>query len=130
MGASLGIALRALGTTLLGYTADSAAGRARAEGWLGGRAAADLSELVSARPHLFVVAVPDQALPRVAQDLAHEQPVAGIVTPLEAEIRVAGRHDPCVVPRAVPVVEAMVAIVLADQALRRGIIPQVLGEGV
>ncbi len=48
----------------------------------------------------------------------------------EAEIRVAGRHDPCVVPRAVSVVEAMVAIVLADQALRRGIIPQVLGEGV
>jgi chorismate synthase len=25
-----------------------------------------------------------------------------------------GRHDPCVVPRAVPVVEAMVALVLAD----------------
>jgi chorismate synthase len=25
-----------------------------------------------------------------------------------------GRHDPCVVPRAVPIVEAMVAIVLAD----------------
>jgi len=47
-----------------------------------------------------------------------------------AEIRVTGRHDPCVVPRAVPVVEAMVAIVLADHALRRGIIPQVLGEGV
>jgi len=29
-----------------------------------------------------------------------------------------GRHDPCVVPRAVPMVEAMVAIVLADQLLR------------
>jgi chorismate synthase len=25
-----------------------------------------------------------------------------------------GRHDPCVVPRAVPIVEAMAAIVLAD----------------
>jgi chorismate synthase len=31
-----------------------------------------------------------------------------------AEIRVEGRHDPCVVPRAVPVLEAMVALVLAD----------------
>ena len=29
-----------------------------------------------------------------------------------------GRHDPCVVPRAVPIVEAMTALVLADQLLR------------
>ena len=28
-----------------------------------------------------------------------------------------GRHDPCVVPRAVPIVEAMTALVLADYAL-------------
>ena len=30
-----------------------------------------------------------------------------------------GRHDPCVVPRAVPIVEAMIALVLADHALRQ-----------
>ena len=30
-----------------------------------------------------------------------------------------GRHDPCVVPRAVPIVEAMVALVLVDHALRQ-----------
>jgi len=30
-----------------------------------------------------------------------------------------GRHDPCVVPRAVPIVEAMAALVLADLALRQ-----------
>jgi chorismate synthase len=29
-----------------------------------------------------------------------------------------GRHDPCVLPRAVPMVEAMVALVLADHLLR------------
>jgi chorismate synthase len=29
-----------------------------------------------------------------------------------------GRHDPCVVPRAVPIVEAMAALVLADFYLR------------
>lgn len=46
----------------------------------------------------------------------------------EAEISIEGRHDACIVPRAVPVVEAMVAVVLADHALRRGLIPQVLGE--
>ena len=30
-----------------------------------------------------------------------------------------GRHDPCVLPRAVPMVEAMIALVLADHALRQ-----------
>ena len=29
-----------------------------------------------------------------------------------------GRHDPCVVPRAVPIVEAMAALVMADFLLR------------
>ena len=32
-----------------------------------------------------------------------------------------GRHDPCVVPRAVPIVEAMAALVLADMFLLAGI---------
>jgi chorismate synthase len=30
-----------------------------------------------------------------------------------------GRHDPCVLPRAVPMVEAMTALVLIDHALRQ-----------
>jgi chorismate synthase len=30
-----------------------------------------------------------------------------------------GRHDPCVLPRAVPIVEAMIALVLADHYLRQ-----------
>jgi chorismate synthase len=30
-----------------------------------------------------------------------------------------GRHDPCVLPRAVPIVEAMFALVLADHVLRQ-----------
>ena len=32
----------------------------------------------------------------------------------EAEIRVKGRHDPCIVPRVVPVAEAMLSLVLVD----------------
>ncbi len=36
----------------------------------------------------------------------------------EVTINGKGRHDPCVVPRAVPIVEAMAAIVLADHWLR------------
>ncbi|MBK7183657.1 MAG: chorismate synthase [Bacteroidetes bacterium] len=35
-----------------------------------------------------------------------------------AEIHGKGRHDPCVLPRAVPIVEAMAALVLADHLLR------------
>jgi chorismate synthase len=33
-----------------------------------------------------------------------------------------GRHDPCVLPRAVPMVEAMAALVLCDHALRQRVI--------
>lgn len=39
----------------------------------------------------------------------------------ETEIKGKGRHDPCVVPRAVPIVEAMAALVLADHYLRNKI---------
>ncbi|KAK9124282.1 hypothetical protein Sjap_013884 [Stephania japonica] len=35
----------------------------------------------------------------------------------EIELIARGRHDPCVVPRAVPMVEAMVALVLVDQLM-------------
>ncbi len=37
----------------------------------------------------------------------------------ETTLRAHGRHDPCVLPRAVPMVEAMAALVLCDHALRR-----------
>lgn len=40
---------------------------------------------------------------------------AGEATTLSAR----GRHDPCVLPRAVPMVEAMAALVLCDHALRQ-----------
>ena len=32
----------------------------------------------------------------------------------EVTVQIEGRHDPCIVPRAVPVIEAMTALVLAD----------------
>jgi chorismate synthase len=34
------------------------------------------------------------------------------------ELAARGRHDPCVVPRAVPIVEAMAALVICDHYLR------------
>lgn len=42
----------------------------------------------------------------------------------EVEISVKGRHDPCIVPRAVPVVEAMVALTIADCMMLQGMIPR------
>ncbi len=39
----------------------------------------------------------------------------------EVELEAQGRHDPCVIPRAVPIVEAMAALVLCDHYLRNKI---------
>jgi chorismate synthase len=55
------------------------------------------------------------------------KPVATIFTEQETvdehgdatTIKPKGRHDPCVVPRAVPMVEAMMAMVLCDHLLRQ-----------
>jgi chorismate synthase len=54
------------------------------------------------------------------------KPVATIIPAQESvnmagetvEVTGRGRHDPCVLPRAVPIVEAMAALVLADHLLR------------
>ncbi|MGO8806411.1 MAG: chorismate synthase [Candidatus Bathyarchaeia archaeon] len=44
----------------------------------------------------------------------------------ETSVSVNGRHDPCVVPKAVPAVEAAVAVTLADHMIRAGFIPKIL----
>jgi len=41
------------------------------------------------------------------------------VTGEPTELAARGRHDPCVLPRAIPIVEAMAALVLCDHALRQ-----------
>ena len=54
------------------------------------------------------------------------KPVATILTKQKSvdkqknniEIKAEGRHDPCVVPRAVPIVESMTAMVIVDHLLR------------
>jgi len=40
----------------------------------------------------------------------------------EVEFLGTGRHDPCVLPRAVPIVEAMTALVLCDHYLRQKVL--------
>jgi chorismate synthase len=44
----------------------------------------------------------------------------------ETTIKIGGRHDVCIVPRAVPVFEAMMAVTLCDFALRARLIPKVI----
>ncbi len=53
----------------------------------------------------------------VATTLQKQDTINSVGETVEMQGR--GRHDPCVVPRAVPIVEAMAAIVLADYTLLR-----------
>lgn len=63
------------------------------------------------------------------------KPIASIAKPQQTidlrthqtvELKTEGRFDPCPIPRAVPLVEAMMAIVLCDFAMRGQKIPRVL----
>jgi chorismate synthase len=60
--------------------------------------------------------------------IAKEQHTVNLSRMEDAEIKVDGRHDPCVVPKAVPVVETAVSVTLADHMIRAGVIPKVLKE--
>ena len=61
-----------------------------------------------------------------ASSIAKKQQSIDLQSMEETEMTVPGRHDPCVVPRAPPVVEAIVAIILTDHAIKYGLIPPVL----
>lgn len=61
-----------------------------------------------------------------ASSIASKQRTVDLKSGRDVELIVPGRHDPTVVPRAVPVLESATALVLADHALRAGMIPLVL----
>ncbi len=70
-----------------------------------------LGGITSGMPIVLRAAVkPTSSLPREQQTVTQ----SGVST----TIRTKGRHDPCLLPRFVPMGEAMVAMVLADHALR------------
>lgn len=58
--------------------------------------------------------------------IAKSQPTVNIKDMKNASLTVKGRHDVCIVPRAVAVVEAMMAVTLGDLAMRAGLIPRVI----
>jgi len=71
-----------------------------------------LGGISSGAPILFRVAFKPPATIKLPQETVD---FSGAPAVLEAK----GRHDPCVVPRAVPIVESMAALVLGDFILRQ-----------
>jgi len=72
----------------------------------------------------IVVRVAIKPTPSIAQ----EQRTVDMSSLQNAKMSVKGRHDPCVVPKAVPAIEAAVAVTLADHLIRVGQIPKTLKE--
>ncbi len=81
-----------------------------------------LGGLSSGMPIMIRVAI------KPTPSIAKEQKTVNLSSMEEAALSVKGRHDPCVVPKAVPAIEAAVAITLADHLIRSGFIPKVLKE--
>jgi len=81
-----------------------------------------LGGISSGMPLVIRIAV--KATPSIAK----EQQTVSLSTMENASLKVLGRHDPCVVPKAVPAAESVVAITLADHMVRGGFIPKVLKE--
>ncbi|MCL2359492.1 chorismate synthase [Candidatus Bathycorpusculum sp.] len=60
--------------------------------------------------------------------IAKEQQTVDLATMENTQISIKGRHDFCVVPKAVPAVEAAVAVTLVDHLMRLGKVPKILKE--
>ena len=58
--------------------------------------------------------------------IAKSQQTVNLKNMENARLEVKGRHDVCIVPRAVAVVESMMAVTLCDFAMRAGLIPGVI----
>jgi chorismate synthase len=63
-----------------------------------------------------------------ASSISIEQQTVNLQEMKDDTITVKGRHDPCIVPKAVPVVQSSLAITLCDALIEHGLIPKVLGE--
>ena len=61
-----------------------------------------------------------------ASSIGKIQDTVDLKTKKNTKLRVEGRHDPCVVPRAPPIVDSIVSLVITDQALQSGFITPVI----
>ncbi len=73
-----------------------------------------LGGLATGMPIVFRVVV------KPTSSIAKSQVTVNLATGQPATLHVAGRHDPCIVPRAVVVLESIALIAIADLALRGG----------
>ncbi|HXY12505.1 MAG TPA: chorismate synthase, partial [Thermoplasmata archaeon] len=76
-----------------------------------------LGGLSTGMPLVYRVAV------KPTSSIARPQRTVNLAEKSSTTIVVTGRHDPCIVPRAVVVLEAVTAIALADLGLRGGFLP-------
>ncbi len=67
-----------------------------------------------------------QVVVKPTASISQEQNTVDIAKMENTKLKLTGRHDPCIVPRAVIVVEAITAITLLDQLLFEGKIPNVI----
>jgi chorismate synthase len=63
-----------------------------------------------------------------AASISMTQKTVNVEKRIETDLHVKGRHDPCVVPRAPPVVDSVVGVILLDHCIKCNLIPPVLKE--
>jgi chorismate synthase len=76
-----------------------------------------LGGMTSGMPILFTAAI------KPTPSIGKEQESVSLSRKENLRFTVSGRHDPCIVPRAVPVMEAAMAIALTDLLLDQGELP-------
>jgi chorismate synthase len=67
-----------------------------------------------------------RAVVKPTPSIAQKQETVNMRTLQNADLEIQGRHDVCIVPRAVPVVAAMMAVTLCDFAMQANLIPGVI----